>query len=478
MQLKLPYFIFYFLVISFIQFFKGPLSIPLKSATARYTLICDISVFQISLITPSFSLSQLNSNTFTSCTTPLSTPLEHLLLALSMADVQNSPSTNIKHPISDKNFAPNNFCALLDNSLLPKDFHLVHDFLANSLIGFALTEPKRVTFCSVMQVWNTASFGFDEDNNILLSFTFNEAKHTINAEILFDILHLSKLGSQILTELSHDELLEFLTTLECKGEATKIGTLQRSLFKKAWNFFFDCISHCFLNKISNFDALPSGSLQIGYSLIHDTPFNYGEFILELLAVRKEEKNGYICYTRFLQLIFNQFYPDYTFENDELIPIFKIADTGIRTLINGDNKTDFNHPCVIPDIVRRLLQIRLPSKYGPAATCTSPSVPDAGTLDSTPPVSNPSIHPKHYTKQSTSSGISQKIPIAKSKRGARTGTSSVSGSKPTSDTSPGEKSQGRTTQDISIVTISNDDDDATLSSIISKSTKVSTQSSLP
>ncbi|KAK1355275.1 hypothetical protein POM88_048531 [Heracleum sosnowskyi] len=33
--------------------------------------------------------------------------------------------------------------------------------------------------------------------------------------------------------------------------------------KKEWNFFFDTISRCFLNKTSNFDALPSGSLKIG-----------------------------------------------------------------------------------------------------------------------------------------------------------------------------------------------------------------------
>ena len=40
-----------------------------------------------------------------------------------------------------KTFAPNNFCALMDNSLLPIDFHLAQDFLASSPIGFELTEP-------------------------------------------------------------------------------------------------------------------------------------------------------------------------------------------------------------------------------------------------------------------------------------------------------------------------------------------------
>ena len=65
-------------------------------------------------------------------------------------------------------------------------------------------------------------------------------------------------------------------------------------------------------------------------------------------------------------------------------------------------------------------------------------------------------------------------VVKSKRGARTGTQSVSGSKPTSDTSTGLKSQGRTAKDVSTISISDDDDDdnATLSSVISKSNVIS------
>ena len=111
-------------------------------------------------------------------------------------------------------------------------------------------------------------------------------------------LHLPKHGKITPTKLTNYEILDFLKTLGYASDDTKIRSFQRSLVKKEWNFFFDCISRCFLNKVSNFDALPKGSLQIGYSLIHNTLFDYGTFLLELLAVRKEDKTCFICYARF------------------------------------------------------------------------------------------------------------------------------------------------------------------------------------
>ena len=78
----------------------------------------------------------------------------------------------------------------------------------------------------------------------------------------------------------------------------------------------------------------------------------------------------------------------------LLSIFKFADTAIKALTNGDNKTGFTYQCnqcVIPDTIKRLLQTRYPNKYGLATTGTSPSDTDARTLEPTPPVSTQSSH---------------------------------------------------------------------------------------
>ncbi|MGI4673527.1 hypothetical protein ACR2XN_29110, partial [Klebsiella pneumoniae] len=89
------------------------------------------------------------------------------------------------------------------------------------------------------------------------------------------------LGDATPDNVSDSQLFELVTKLGYNGEAKRFGNLARTKLKREWNFFFDSISRCFLNKTSNFYALPSGSLKIVYSLIHSTVFDYGAFILNL-----------------------------------------------------------------------------------------------------------------------------------------------------------------------------------------------------
>ena len=106
-----------------------------------------------------------------------------------------------------------------------------------------------------MQVWDTSFFHTDENNNLFFSFAFNNIKYVVTAEIMEKALHLPKHGKITPTKLTNYEILDFLKTLGYASDDTKIRSFQRSLVKKEWNFFFDCISRCFLNKVSNFDAL-------------------------------------------------------------------------------------------------------------------------------------------------------------------------------------------------------------------------------
>lgn len=70
--------------------------------------------------------------------------------------------------------------------------------------------------------------------------------------------------------------------------------------------------------------MPTISLKIGYVLIFSNNFDYGNTISQFLIARKSDESNVIGYTRFLQLIFNHLCRDTVFEDDELLPIFKIA----------------------------------------------------------------------------------------------------------------------------------------------------------
>jgi hypothetical protein len=109
-----------------------------------------------------------------------------------------------------------------------------------------------------------------------------------------------------------------------------------------------------MNKTSNFDALLRGSLTIGYYLIYSKSFDFGSLILKSLFERKFDKHGFVCYARFLHLIFAYMCPNVVFESDTTVPIFKITDNNIKVLRTSDKANGFEGNAFIPDEARLLL----------------------------------------------------------------------------------------------------------------------------
>ncbi|KAK1403405.1 hypothetical protein POM88_003010 [Heracleum sosnowskyi] len=204
--------------------------------------------------------------------------------------------------ISGVTFATNNFVAILSHRDLPSEFHIIQDFLTSSSLKYALTEPASVSLKSVMQVWNTTIFGKGPTINVLMQFEFNGFTHHVTPAIVEEALHLPILGDKVPDNVTDSEIFEFVTKLGYNGEVKRYGSLFRTKLKIEWNFFFDTISRCFLNKTSNFDALPSGSLKIGYSLIYSQVFDYGSLILKALSDRKSDKLV-ISFTSYVTLCF-------------------------------------------------------------------------------------------------------------------------------------------------------------------------------
>ena len=151
----------------------------------------------------------------------------------------------------------------------------------------------------------------------------------MTTEIVEEALHLPSLNGANPDDVSDSTLFELVTKLGYNGEAKRFGNLFRTKLKKEWNFFFDTISRCFLNKTSNFDALPSGSVKIGYSLIYSTTFDFGTFMLKALSDRKSDKYGTVCFIRFFQLIFSHMCTNVIFENDTILPICKITENNVK-----------------------------------------------------------------------------------------------------------------------------------------------------
>ncbi|KAL8136224.1 hypothetical protein AgCh_010717 [Apium graveolens] len=191
--------------------------------------------------------------------------------------------------IHGNTFGTNNYLAPLSRQQFSQSFHDIQDFLLQCPIGYALRNPTKVSYRAVMQVWNTALVN---ETNTAFSFEYKGRGYEVDADVLIQALRLPACDGAP-DNYATEQLFDMLRTLNYKGDFTIIGKLTRTKLKREWNFFFDCISRCFLNKTTNFDALSSTSLKIGYSLLYSGNFDYGNTILQFIIARRTDTSGVI-----------------------------------------------------------------------------------------------------------------------------------------------------------------------------------------
>ncbi|KAK1383216.1 hypothetical protein POM88_020951 [Heracleum sosnowskyi] len=169
-------------------------------------------------------------------------------------------------------FVPNNYAAPLANENAPEAFHLIQDFLSNSDIGTALTAPLKLSASQIRSLWQTGTYdNGGESGSPSIIFEFQGDEFTVTPTTVRDALGLEDFNAFIIS-VGDSELVKMMREIGYSGPLTKIGQLKRPFLRKEWSFFFDCITRAFGKKCTNWDAIPTDSLQIGYSLL------YGELL--------------------------------------------------------------------------------------------------------------------------------------------------------------------------------------------------------
>ena len=294
----------------------------------------------------------------------------------------------------------NNFATILDNASAPEQFHQMQNFLKASPIGYALIHPESISTKVVIQIWSTAEIGEG-----FIKFSHAEKEYSITPDVVREALRLPKVTS--FAPLYPDEEIKiFIESLGYNGDTSKLGKLVRAKLRKEWNFYFDCITKCFTNKSSNFDALTQTAQQIGFCLFQNTDFDFVSMIIEYISMRINDKRQVIYFSRFLHLIFVHLIPDAVFQNDLCIKVHKNGPRSFVDMTNKDVKNQFNTPIVYPEQFMALLQARFPDTYGARVQ---------ESTERTHPESNPSTQPKHSSKQSSPSSSSQQVPVVKRRR---------------------------------------------------------------
>ena len=173
--------------------------------------------------------------------------------------------------INGYEFVTNNISAILDKSSAPEPFHQVQDFLKSSSIGYALVQPESISTNVVILIWSTAEVAQSS-----IKFTYADKEYVITPEVVKQALRLPEVTSYA-PSYPDDEIKNFIDSLGYNGDTSKLGKLVRARLRKERNFYFDCITKCFTNKSSNFDALTQTAQQMGYCLFKNTDFDLCKF---------------------------------------------------------------------------------------------------------------------------------------------------------------------------------------------------------
>ncbi|KAL6500616.1 hypothetical protein OROHE_025413 [Orobanche hederae] len=240
---------------------------------------------------------------------------------------------------SDVTFVPNNYEAPLNTTNSPAAYHQIQSFLAHSDVATTLTAPPTLYGSQINAFWETGIFDDGEDSGSpSITFTVNDVERLVTLTTVRTALGFPAHTSYT-TAVGDSELVTMMEAIGYDGPLDKLGQLKRPYLRKEWSFFFDCITRAFEKKCTNWDAIPKPSLQIGYSILYGSQFDYARHVLLNIGAKMDEDRTTVYFARFVQLLFNVACPGVDTTNAVVMQPFKLHKRVFQDLIKKDGNKD-------------------------------------------------------------------------------------------------------------------------------------------
>lgn len=139
-------------------------------------------------------------------------------------------------------FVPNNHAAILSTEGINRDYHVFQQFLAESEILKALTEPGKLSASQIKAFWKSGVYSDDGSPSIV--FSYKENTYTVTLSTVRESLGLQDHGAYTVS-VGDSEIRRMLTEIGYEEQMEKLGQLKRPMLRKEWNYFFDCITRAF-----------------------------------------------------------------------------------------------------------------------------------------------------------------------------------------------------------------------------------------
>ncbi|KAK1372833.1 hypothetical protein POM88_029026 [Heracleum sosnowskyi] len=249
-------------------------------------------------------------------------------------------------------FVPNNYAAPLANENAPEAFHLIQNFLAKSDIGHALTAPLKLSASQITSFWQTGTYdNGGETGSPSIIFDYQGQEYVVTPDTVRDALDFEGFNSYTIA-VGDDLLLRMMREIGYSGSLVKVGQLKRPFLRKEWSFFFDCITRAFGKKCTIWDAIPTESLQIGYSLLFGNNLDFVRIVLTNIGEKMQENRNVVYFSRFCQFLFTFCCHDVEILEDDVILSFKLHKRVFSDLINIDVKKGDVGVLLLPERVQQ------------------------------------------------------------------------------------------------------------------------------
>ena len=124
-------------------------------------------------------------------------------------------------------FVPNNYAAILTKDGVPSELHFVQDFLANSEIGYALTQPSTICGDQVLTFWRTGLYDDGGRNGTpSIVFTAKEVEYVVTPVTVRKALHLPE-DVEFTPAVGEELLQNMMASLGYEKSLARMGNLLR-----------------------------------------------------------------------------------------------------------------------------------------------------------------------------------------------------------------------------------------------------------
>ncbi|KAK1356285.1 hypothetical protein POM88_049541 [Heracleum sosnowskyi] len=309
-------------------------------------------------------------------------------------------------------FVPNNYAAPLNTVNAPAAFHIIQDFLAQSAIGRALVEPAKLYGSQIKAFWEIGVYDDGGDSGTpSIVFEFQETEFVITPGTVREAMGFAESNAYTIS-VGDTDLQRMMQAIGYTGSLAKIGQLKRPLLRKEWSFFFDCITRAFGKKCTNWDAIPIDSLQIGYSLLFASNYDFARLVLMNIGEKLTENRHVVYFSRFCQILFSACVPNVEIDEEDVIPSFKLHKRVFSDLTNKDLKKVSVGELLLPETVLQFLN--------PQPQPQQPSEPVNAEASTVPPrtggrTKHVGTKPPRIAKPTTEAGVSNADDMPQKKR---------------------------------------------------------------